>query len=98
MSERGRHQLAALAMLLPFAVEEAVAEQRPRKRLQNGAFLEIVGTFDEDFRDQLGRIDQDHVDAPETSAADARNLRAEIFEHADAAAEECAKALDQASH
>jgi len=98
MRKRGRHQLAALTMLLPFAVQEAITQQRPRKRFQHGAFLKIVGPFDEHFRRKFGRVDQDHADAPEIRAADAGNLGAQPFEHADTAAEKCAQALDQTGH
>ena len=98
VGERRRHQLAALAMLFAFAVEESVAQQRARKRLQDGAFLEIVRPFDQDFRDQFRRVDEDHVDASESRAADAGDVRAQPFKHVDAVGEQRADGLDETGH
>jgi hypothetical protein len=53
---------------------------------------------DQHFLDEVGRVEQDDIDASETRSADARNLRAESFQHADAAAEKRAEGLDQARH
>jgi plasmid stability protein len=98
MSECGRHQLAAFAMLLSFAVQKAVTQQWARECSQYGAFLEIAGALDKDFRDQLVRIHEDNIDASETRAADAGHFRAQLFQHAHAVAEQRAKALDEAGH
>src|ERR1700689_3902938 len=96
MGERGRDQLTALAVLLSLADEESIAQQRTRKRAQRGAFLVIVNVFDEDFGHQVRRIHQHYVDAAERRSADAGNFRAQLFQHADAAAEKRTNTLNYA--
>ena len=98
MCEGGRHQPAPAQMLLSLAVEQTVAQQRTRKNFKHGPFFELVGAVDQNLLDQIRRVEENDIDASETGAADARNLRSQPFQHADSAAEKRADRLDQPGH
>ena len=62
---------------------QTLAQQWTSEYTQKRALLIIIGVLDQNFRHQLRRIHQHHIEPPKRSPADARDLRAQLFQHSD---------------
>ena len=95
MRKSGRDQLPVLPMHFPFACQESVAQNGPRKNPQQGALLELVDAFNENLRHQFRRVNQHDVDASEIRAADARDSPTHLLQQPNAIREKSPDGLQE---